>query len=296
MWNRFFPNNRTPEQSQLSVEPLRPADVGRVRLGWNSSFNSVSLARQIERQPQMAWWVPRTGDYILGEPWRKRTDIGCVVELGAQGANRAALLERLLAIFRVEDYRAAVLNYEGWESYRKFYEAEGWQAVEKIVYFEKPTMAYSYQPPPAFASEIEIAQLQAGEMATVIAIDHAAFPWLWWNSREEMDNYSLLPDVRIFLARYQGQPLGYFSFTAFDRWGHLDRIAVDPRAQGIGLGAAQLARCIEEMKKRRISRITLSTQATNYQSQKLYTRFGFHQTNESYYLWGRSLTGDGIQR
>lgn len=293
MWNKLFPNKQAGDDP-AEVVPLRPTDASRVKLGWGSSFSTPSLQRQIERQPDYAFWLPRSGEYIVGEPWRRRDDIGSIIEMGAAGAARAALVERLNATFAAEGRRVVVLNFEGWENHRKFYADYGFGALERIVYFEKPNMTYNYAPNSAIAPQISITPMREGELDQLITVDHTAFPWLWWNSREEMADYLRLPDVRVFLARYAGEVRGYFSFTIFERWGHLDRIAVDPSLQGVGLGAAQLARCIEEMKKYRINKITLSTQGTNYQSQKLYTRFAFRQTQESYWLHGMSLVGGGV--
>ncbi len=289
MLNKLFPNP-TNDSGPFEVEPLRAADLRQLRLSWISGYTREQLARHVENYPLFCWWVPRTGDYIIGEPWRRRNDVGCIAELQARGGARDALTARLFEVFIAQGYRAVMLSFDGWGEHERYYASIGFHSLERIVYYEKPNMQLNYQPNPAMANgELAIERLKPEEMGSLIAVDHAAFPWLWWNSREEMTLYLAMDNVGIFLARYQGEAMGYFSYTLFDKWGHLDRIAVDPRAQGLGLGAAQLARAITEMRPHGVQRITLSTQATNLQSRKLYEGFGFRLTGESYHIYGKML-------
>ncbi len=295
MLNKLFPNS-TSDNGPVTVEPLRVSDLGKVRQSWLSGLSRDALARQVERYPHFCWWVRRSGDYIVGEPWRHRNDIGCIVELNARSNARDALTARLAEVFVAQGYRAIALGFDGWHEYASYYASIGFSSLERIVYYEKPNMQLSYQPKAALANgNVTIERLKPEEMGSLIAVDHAAFPWLWWNSREEMLQYEAMDNVGIYLARYQGQPLGYFSYTVFDKWGHLDRIAVDPRAQGLGLGAAQLARAISEMQPYGVQRVTLSTQETNARSRKLYEGFGFRLTGESYYIYGKMLNDEELQ-
>lgn len=290
MLNKLFPNS-VSDSGPIEVEPLVVADVGKVRHSWLNGFTREELARHVERNPQFCWWVRRSGDYIVGEPWRRRSDIGCIAELNARGSARDALTARLSEAFVAQGYQAVVLGYHGWEQYAAYYASLGFSALERVVYYEKPNMQLSYRPSVQVANgEVSIAPLKPDELDSLIAVDHAAFPWLWWNSRAEMEQYQVMDNVGIYLARYQGQARGYFSYTLFERWGHLDRIAVDPQARGIGLGAAQLARAVAEMESHGVRRITLSTQATNAQSRKLYEGFDFRLTGESYHIYGKMLT------
>jgi ribosomal protein S18 acetylase RimI-like enzyme len=290
MLNKLFPNS-ADEGGPVEVEPMLVADVRQVRQSWLNGFSREELTRHVELHPHFCWWVRRSGDYIVGEPWRRRSDIGCIAELNARGPARDALTARLFEVFVAQGYQAVVLGYHGGEEYAHYYANLGFSSLERVVYYEKPNMQLSYRPSVEVASgEVSIEPLKPDELSGLIAVDHAAFPWLWWNSREEMAQYQAMDNVGIYLARYQGQALGYFSYTLFERWGHLDRIAVDPRARGLGLGAAQLARAIAEMRLRGVQRVTLSTQETNTQSRKLYEGFGFRLTSESYHIYGKMLT------
>src|SRR5215211_1632676 len=84
-----------------------------------------------------------------------------------------------------------------------------------------------------------------------------------------------------------GGSVAYFGVTLFPDWGHLDRIAVVPKRQGRGFGLETLGLAVDTMRKRGARRIGLSTQGTNWRSQRLYERFGFQRTPEhDYRLYG----------
>jgi ribosomal protein S18 acetylase RimI-like enzyme len=128
-------------------------------------------------------------------------------------------------------------------------------------------------------------------MPDLITVDHASFPWLWWNDLPELSYYTNQPDVAVYLIYLNHtQPVGYFGYTIYDEWGHLDRLAVVPGMQGKHIGAFMLSFAIKDMAQRGAKRVTLSTQDNNYQSQKLYEGFGFQRVrNLEYSLIGKML-------
>jgi ribosomal protein S18 acetylase RimI-like enzyme len=131
-------------------------------------------------------------------------------------------------------------------------------------------------------------------MAELLRLDHAAFPWLWWNSAAEFAAYAETTGVRLFLGRERGRPIAYVGVTSFPGWGHLDRIAVDPTAQERGLGREALAFAVGALAQAGAGRVALSTQETNVRSQRLYERFGFRRTpDHDYRLYGATLGAPG---
>ena len=131
-------------------------------------------------------------------------------------------------------------------------------------------------------------------LGTTLEIDHAAFPWMWWNSEPEFTFYLGVPGVQAIVGLSAGRQVAYAGFTTQGTWGHLDRIAVDPAAQGGSYGAAILAHALRAMSRLGVTRVTLSTQNDNYQAHRLYEGFGFQQTNNSQLIIGRWLrAGDG---
>jgi ribosomal protein S18 acetylase RimI-like enzyme len=129
------------------------------------------------------------------------------------------------------------------------------------------------------------------QRAELLRLDHRAFPWLWWNSAGEFENYASVPGVEIVLVRFEdGAPLGYIGTTSLGTWGHLDRIAVDPDLQGRGYGRRLLSLSIRRLGAAGAKRVALSTQASNTVSRALYESVGFRRSRaHDYRIYGRRL-------
>ncbi len=124
-------------------------------------------------------------------------------------------------------------------------------------------------------------------LAALVRIDHAAFPWLWRNSVAEFLAYAATPGVELLLGLDGDRPVSYAGVTRYPGWGHLDRIAVAPAEQGLGLGRETVAFAVERMARGGARRIGLSTQRENGRSQRLYERFGFRRSpGYDYRLYG----------
>ncbi len=273
------------------VRPLTGDDVGRLRLGWQSRFTATSLTAHLRRYPDAGWWLPSSGEYAVGEPWRRRDEIVGLLEIGARGAGRAALLTTAAASARAAGRRLLILPEADWSPHSAPGDA-GFAPLERVVYYQLSGLTGPPAPtrplPP-----LEFAPLTGHNLATVLALDHAAFPWLWWNSEAEVRAYSGYAGVQLWLGWTAGVPVAYAGFTTLDRWGHLDRLATDPAWQGRGYGAAMLVYALGRMAALGVARVTLSTQATNTGSQRLYAGFGFRRTQEVYDIYGQWLDATG---
>ena len=95
--------------------------------------------------------------------------------------------------------------------------------------------------------------------------------------------------MQVWLGWADGVPVVYAGFTILERWAHLDRLAVDPAWHSRGYGAGMLNFALHRMAAAGANRVTLSTQETNTQSQRLYRGFGFRQTTEAYDIYGHWL-------
>jgi ribosomal protein S18 acetylase RimI-like enzyme len=66
---------------------------------------------------------------------------------------------------------------------------------------------------------------------------------------------------------------------------HLARLAVDPRAQGMGVGAALLNGALRHFARRGLNVMTVNTQHSNDRSQRLYLRAGFRHNGYNMPVW-----------
>jgi ribosomal protein S18 acetylase RimI-like enzyme len=286
------------KKESLIIEKIRPEEVTELNLNWNSHFNTPSLRQHLIDFPGISWRVRGHTDYIIGDLWRRRADIGQVTETRTRHY-RAELVDSLLAEFIRRGCGAVVIGNDEQSDNSKFYQDAGFIELERIVYYEKPDMRqdYVHTGPPITMMPY---QPSPQTLADLLEVDHAAFPWLWWNSQSELEYYFLQEGVVIYLAYSQNEagilrPVGYFGYTLYQRWAHLDRLAVVPDVQGLRVGAYQLAYALDLMARNGARRVTLSTQLNNTQSQRLYEGFGFQRVKSlEYSLIGKWLNGKAM--
>jgi len=292
LWQRFGVEAKGKKERPV-LDPLRPEDVAGLNLNWNSHFNTPGLRNHVREFPGLCWRVRGQGEYIVGDNWRRREKVGQIIETRAR-LYRAELVQELVNEYARRGYGAIVVGSDEQSDNARFYNEIGFQEMEQIVYYEKPDVLsnYNYRQHP---TQPLLMPYQPALLPDLVQVDHAAFPWLWWNSQNELEHYVKQEGVTIYLAYRQAAgadlvPIGYFGFTLYERWAHLDRLAVTTHLQGQRLGAYQLAYALELMASRGARRVTLSTQETNYQSQRLYEGFGFQKVRSlEYSLIGKWL-------
>ena len=285
---------RTKSVGAGVVRTLRPGDVDMLRLP--GIRGGAALRDALSRYPERSVWVPETLEYLVLTPWRNRPEIAHVEELVGVRQSEALLrgaFERCVA--QGDDLLLAIELESGYGGAR--YRRAGLDVLEEVITYEIDIARAAMETDP----EISVARVIPEDLASVdvvAGIDQAAFPWLWRNSRQELETYLRTPGVTVALVSVGHEPVAYFGTTVYTGWGHLDRIAVDPRHQGRGYGQAALRSAAALMRRQRARRLGLSTQRTNIRSQHLYERFGFRRTpGLDYQLFGRwcrpePLSGD----
>jgi ribosomal protein S18 acetylase RimI-like enzyme len=273
------------KREPVTVVPAQPEDVRQLNIGWNSQFNTPGLRQHIQQQPGLVWRVRGQGDYIVGDYWRRREEIGQILESHTR-YYRGELVNGLLSEYRRRNFAAIIVSPNEWDENYKLYSSLGFGELERVVYYEKPNVDLNYQ---HHGAAIDLRRYTGDPtmLRELVAVDHAAFPWLWWNSLVELEYYRVHEDVNVQIGYIANQPVGYFGFTLYDNWAHLDRLAVVPGMHGRGIGAFLLATAINIMARGGAKRVTLSTQLTNEKSQRLYEGFGFDRVPSLEY----SLTG-----
>lgn len=276
-----------PADEQDEIQVLQSADVPLLRLMDDDPLTPADVLQALESYPGRSVWLPSTREFVLVAPWRHRDEIASVVSMRAPRSSvrlvKAAMEQarslgaELFAIVESDERRRAA-----------FYEAVGMVPLEEIITYEfdhpDPTMDDIVKP------MVFRRVMPGSSLDELLAIDHAAFPWLWRNSPEEFEVYLNSPDVDVFLGYLGDVPVSYVGTTDFHGWGHLDRIAVAPSMQGHGIGYRSLAFAVAHLARLGARRVGLSTQGMNKQSQRLYERFGFRrQRFNDYLVYGRCL-------
>jgi ribosomal protein S18 acetylase RimI-like enzyme len=275
-----------------AIEALTVQTVRDLRLPWLSKFNHENLAMYVSENPGKSLRVAGTNEYLVGERWRGRDDIANIVEVAARHNKRALVEEWIARVSSGGELAMALVAQEVWRDDVRLFEQLGFGLVEKIVFFERNLPSrfdwWAYAAEQEFPL-LEIDRVTVADIEPLLEVDHNSFPWLWWNSRDEMGTYMSMPEVSVYRAKLRDEPVGYASFTMYNGWAHLDRLAVVHEAQGRGYGATQLAFALAQMVKRGARSVALSTQENNTQSHRLYKRFGFQLGRDPMAIYGRAL-------
>ena len=138
-----------------------------------------------------------------------------------------------------------------------------------------------HRPQVRIPAGIAIRSLTAEDLPKVVQVDAAAFEPLWRNSLEALTK-AFMQASYATIAEDTSGAIGYQLSTSSAFGTHLARLAVNPRAQRRGLGAALVADLIAHLPPDDEVRVTVNTQANNAASLALYHRLGFRRTGERY--------------
>lgn len=280
-------------QASPDVRPLTPGDVGLLRLDWRHRHDPAEVRRLVGAFPGRSMWIPATGEFVLIAPWRNRTDIVHIAELSA--VRDVGTLIANAAHAAGERGAEMLVVVENDERRRpRFYREHGFQLIDSVISMERHG-AYGL---PAESGQMRFTpvRIESEVLPAIEAVDQRAFPWFWWNSHDEFVSYLTMPDVSVLAGLLDERVVSYFGVTEYAGWGHLDRIAVDPVAQGTGIGAQTLSGAITLLRSRGAGMIGLSTQADNHRSQRLYARAGFSRADADYRIYGKALGSTSIDQ
>jgi ribosomal protein S18 acetylase RimI-like enzyme len=245
-----------------------------------SRLTPDGLVARIRAEPGLAYVARGAGSYALGAHWRRRPDIGEIVEI-SRGPYQQALLRRLLQAFGEHGAALVLLDYDENTSEAPFYESEGFARLDRIVEYVLPSPRLDHWTP-----DQDIIRHDPTLRADVMRVEGESFPWMWRNSAAEMAVYDSTVGVEIYVIKERGQVAGYAGITDRGPTVHLDRLAVRRSSQGRGLGGRLVAFTIKRAEALGARRLTLSTQADNVRSRELYQRYGFRRGRWSYDIRG----------
>jgi ribosomal-protein-alanine N-acetyltransferase len=143
-------------------------------------------------------------------------------------------------------------------------------------------------PVPA-AGALRVREITQDDLDAVAALDGLAFDPFWHHSRAGLET-AWKQAATFTVLENDGELLGYQLSTWHIDSGHLARLAVRPDSQGQGLGGLLVGEMLRFFDARRVSQITVNTQADNFASQRLYQRLGFEPADHSVDFWTTSLT------
>lgn len=133
-------------------------------------------------------------------------------------------------------------------------------------------------------SDLTIRQVQSTDYDALAALEAVAFAPIWRQSGRALSvakSQSLSFDV----ALLGDEIVGYQLSARAEGGAHLVRLTVHPEKQGFGIGSALLQHAFTYYYRRGLYKVSLNTQVENFNSQKLYQRFGFIPTEQRLPIW-----------
>ena len=134
---------------------------------------------------------------------------------------------------------------------------------------------------PESKSVCRIRPMKIGEIPDVVKIDQAAFGPIWQNSVDGTA-CALEQSAYATVAEVDNKIVGYQISTPSPFGAHLARLAVDPSAQGMGIGYSIVRDLQAQYEGGGNRRISVNTQDHNFASLALYKKAGFLPTSEAY--------------
>lgn len=265
-------------RTQLVAKPFSVADLARIRLELHPRLDEDEAREVLARRPNASFWLSESEEFILVDQWRHRAEMSTIHTFGAF-ANEGLLMDAVMEAARAAGQAAMVVVDVNETRSAAFFTQHGFDVEENIVTYSHNDLRLGislFQPP-----NLTFERVPAGwsdVLDDVLAVDHASFPWFWWNSAEEFLQYLDYPGVDVWAGRLDGEVVAYAGVTRYHGWAHLDRIATRSDRQGQGIGRDMLGHVMRAVARRGAQSLALSTQEHNQQSRRLYERAGFEST------------------
>jgi len=269
--------NEAPPRTAIKV--LELADIRRMRSQWEPRLDTRQMEQIVATSPGRSMWSPRSGEVIVVGEWRHRPEVSSVA--GVHAIRDVHELMRA-SVDQSRRLGASAFVAVEWDERQRpeFYQNVGLDLLDVVIPFEAPATAAGF----STSHQVHLVQLDIlDSRAQLLAVDHAAFSWLWVNNAAEFESYAKTAGAEVWAHHHQGRLLSYIGFTYFGDWGHIDRVAVHPDAQRQGLGLELTRLAMQRMARRGSRTVGLSTQAANWKSQRLYDRLGFRRSSHNAY-------------
>jgi ribosomal protein S18 acetylase RimI-like enzyme len=206
-------------------------------------------------------------------PWHGDQRIAYVSPVGDGRELQPADIETTLARLADAGYEEAITAAIGPGEARSFLLA-GFGVHERLHLLARDL----HRLPPAPAADLRRARKR--DVPRVLEIDAAAFSEFWRLDEAGLEEaLSATPNSRFRVATAPGRGpiVGYAVCGRAGRRGFVQRLAVDPAAEGGGLGRALLLDGLQWLRRRGADRVVVNTQVTNERALDLYERLGFRR-------------------
>lgn len=204
----------------------------------------------------------------------------------SRGPTSAEAVERALTALAAEGCDAAVTAALAPTEQAPFL-AAGFAVHERLHLLER-----SVDDLPVVAADAELRRARKADRPQILAVDAAAFSAFWHLDTAGLDDaLEATPSSRLRVATLPDDPavIGYAITGRAGSRGYLQRLAVDPSAQGRGIGAALVVDGLRWLRRWGAREVLVNTQEANAAALSLYERLGFRRRTEGLAVLRRDL-------
>jgi ribosomal protein S18 acetylase RimI-like enzyme len=218
-------------------------------------------------------------------PWRGSDDVGLISLVAGPMPPSLGLVRQACDELARRGYHEALTGALAPEE-RPAFEAAGFEPRDHLHLLVRPIQG---EPHPHTAP-VHLRRGRRRDRSRALTVDGRAFPAFW-----RLDKGGLLeaiaatPTARFRVAVADHRVVGYAVTGLSGDHGYLQRLAVDPDRQGLGVGRALVTDSIRWLARRNVSYEVVNTQVENHRALDLYERMGFRRQPQGLAVLGRSL-------
>jgi len=213
--------------------------------------------------------------------WRGATDVAYLA-VGAHRPPSVEVVDRCLRTLRGRGYQRVLTNALAPAEALPFVDA-GFSVHERLH-----LLAHDLRD--VGGATLDTRRARDGDHAQVLELDRRAFRPFWRLDPGGLDQaLDATPATRFRVTEDPDGPTGYAITGRADRRGYLQRVGVDPRAQGRGIGRALVDDSLRWLRRHRARDAVVNTQLDNEPALALYRSCGFRELPSGLCVMSRSL-------
>ena len=221
--------------------------------------------------------------------WHGRPDIASVA-LQCRGAPSIDAIETLVEELRSSGYREVITNALAPGPSLPLIDC-GFEIRGRLH-----LLAFDFVEPAPISTRVTRAATSrrtrrsvSADRPEILRVDAAAFDDFWKLDEIGLDQATRATPRSHLRVTRGDQIAGYGLFGRAERTGYVQRLAIDPAAQGAGWGRALLDDGMRWLHTRGVHNVFVNTQVENVRALHLYEQAGFHRLPVGLCVLGRSL-------
>ncbi len=157
----------------------------------------------------------------------------------------------------------------------------GFAVIDRLILLERALLGPQPRRPSRRSAPSRLHRARRRDADTMATIDQSAFPAGWRNDAVSLgDIADATPSARSRLARSNGEPVGFAITGKAGLTGYLQRIAVHPSAQRLGVGRQLVDDAVEWLMRRGANRALVNTGVDNHAALRMYEQASFDRLDD----------------